>query len=127
VDGASGAEFLKFPKRLHGPRPGRDLHIVAGNLSAHRSADVRAWPAPERRAHMHHTPTYASWLNQVEIWFSIFTCGGAQSGKKALADLWRPRVRTFDGLMAAMKTTLDGITASDISGWFGHCGYCQIY
>jgi transposase len=73
VDGASGAEFprfLKRPRRLH---PGRGLRIIADNPSARKSREVRAWLASKRRDHMHYTPTYASWLNQVEIWFNMFT------------------------------------------------------
>jgi len=40
------------------------------------------------------------------------------------ASLRRLKARAYGGLVAAMKTVLDEVTASDIAGWFRHCGYC---
>jgi uncharacterized protein (DUF1786 family) len=65
----NGAGFLKLPKRLRG------LRIVADNLSARKSADARARLTSKGRVHMHCAPTCASWPDQVEIRFNIFTCG----------------------------------------------------
>ena len=49
---------------------GQQIHIIADNLSAHRTS--RVWRFIERHPNVriHFTPTHASWLNQVEIWFS---------------------------------------------------------
>jgi hypothetical protein len=100
VDSARGAEFLEFLKRLHRLHPRRELHIVADNLSAHKSREVRAWLASKRRVHMHYTPTYASWLNQVEIWFNMFTRdvvrGGVWPSKRALVDQSMEYVRGYN-------------------------------
>jgi len=73
VDSANSQEFLKFLKYLYRQHPRRELHIIVDNLATHKQADVKAWVASKKRVHMHFTPTYSSWLNQVEIWFNIFT------------------------------------------------------
>ena len=50
--------------------PGREIHVVADNLSAHKSKRVRDFLVDFPNVHLHFTPTYSSWLNQVEIWFA---------------------------------------------------------
>ena len=50
-----------------------DVHIVVDNYATHKHARVRRWLAAHPRWHVHYTPTYASWLNQVETWFGIIT------------------------------------------------------
>ena len=50
--------------------PDREIHVVLDNLKTHKpKRDL--WLARHRNVHFHFTPTHASWLNQVEIWFSI--------------------------------------------------------
>jgi transposase len=88
VDSANHGNFLNFLKHLYRSNPGRELHIIADNLSAHKHKDVLDWVNSRRRLHLHFTPTYASWLNQIEIWFNIFTRsvlkGGVWRSKRAL-------------------------------------------
>lgn len=48
----------------------REVHVILDNLSAHKSAKVQAFVAKTPRLTLHFTPTYSSWLNQVEIWFA---------------------------------------------------------
>jgi transposase len=48
----------------------QEIHIIADNLSAHKTERVRQFLRDHRRVHLHYTPTYASWLNQVELWFA---------------------------------------------------------
>ena len=50
--------------------PAREIHIILDNLSAHKSLVVRDFLPSHPNVHFHFTPTYSSWLNQVEIWFS---------------------------------------------------------
>jgi transposase len=50
--------------------PAREVHIILDNLSAHKSQVVRDFLATHLNVHFPFTPTYSSWLNQVEIWFS---------------------------------------------------------
>jgi transposase len=46
------------------------IHIICDNLSAHKTKRVEEFLAEHPRVHLHFTPTYSSWLNQVELWFS---------------------------------------------------------
>ena len=73
VDRHTNQEFLAFLKHLYRKYPRRQLHVICDNFSAHKHTAVKEWAAKRRRLTMHFTPTYASWLNQVEIWFRIFT------------------------------------------------------
>ncbi|NLS21262.1 IS630 family transposase [Rhizobium sp. P40RR-XXII] len=67
-------EFLGFLKHIEANvRPDLDAHLVADNYAAHKHPKVRAWLAARPRFHIHYTPTYASWLNQVERWFALPT------------------------------------------------------
>lgn len=67
----TSAEFIRFLDRLVSRyRPTKEIHIVLDNLSAHKSAAVEAWRANHTNVHFHFTPTYSSWLNQVELWFA---------------------------------------------------------
>jgi transposase len=65
-------EFLDFMNDvlLAHPEPDLQLHVVLDNLSTHKPKHDR-WLARHRNVHFHFTPTHASWLNQVEVWFSI--------------------------------------------------------
>jgi transposase len=66
-------EFLKFLKKVAAAWPGRDLHVVCDNYATHKHREVRAWLAKNPRVQLHFTPTGCSWLNMVEIFFSIIT------------------------------------------------------
>jgi transposase len=48
----------------------REIHIVLDNLSAHKTAAVEQFLATHPKVRFHFTPTYSSWLNQVELWFA---------------------------------------------------------
>ena len=50
--------------------PRREIHVICDNVSSHKTPLVQAFLAKHRRVHMHYTPTYSSWLNQVENWFA---------------------------------------------------------
>ncbi len=66
----NAAEFVRF---LHEATRGysrKGIHAIVDNLSAHKTPEVQAWLARHPRVHLHYTPTYSSWLNQVELWFS---------------------------------------------------------
>ena len=68
-----GRDFLAFLNALvaqHPPR--RELHVVADNLNTHKPKHDR-WLATHPNVHLHFTPTHASWLNQIECWFSILS------------------------------------------------------
>jgi transposase len=67
-------EFLSFLKHIDRNVPKElDIHLVIDNYSTHKHPKVRTWLAAHPRYHVHYTPTYASWLNQVERWFGLIT------------------------------------------------------
>jgi putative transposase len=66
------AEFLSFIKTVHRRwGGGKELHFIVDNFSAHKHKDVMDWLEGHKTVHLHFTPTHASWLNQMELWFSI--------------------------------------------------------
>jgi transposase len=66
-------EFLDFMNELMGAYgPDRPIHVILDNLSTHKPKHDR-WLARHPNVHFHFTPTRASWLNQVECWFSILS------------------------------------------------------
>jgi transposase len=48
----------------------KEIHVVLDNLSAHKTKDVERFLAEHPQVRFHFTPTYSSWLNQVELWFA---------------------------------------------------------
>ena len=65
-------EFLDFMNGVVADHPGREIHVILDNLNTHKPKRDR-WLARHRNVHFHYTPTHASWLNQVEVWFSILS------------------------------------------------------
>jgi len=64
-------EFIEFLDQVLKSQPrGRSIHLILDNFSAHKTKAVEAWLEAHREVTMHFTPTYSSWLNQVELWFS---------------------------------------------------------
>jgi putative transposase len=67
-------EFLQFLRHIDANVPSElDVHIVMDNYATHKQQNVRLWFAKHPRFQVHFTPTYSSWLNQVETWFGIIT------------------------------------------------------
>ena len=62
-------EFLGFMNSVVATFPDRELHVVVDNLNTHKKNEH--WLKKHPKVHFHFTPTRASWLNQVEIWFSV--------------------------------------------------------
>ena len=65
-------EFLHFMNRVVVDHPGREIHVILDNLNTHKPKHDR-WLGRHKNIHFHFTPTHASWLNQVEVWFSILS------------------------------------------------------
>ena len=65
--------FIRFLRTLLHRYPGQELHVIVDNGSSHRSRETNAWVSRQKRLRLHYTPTQASWLNQIEIWFGILT------------------------------------------------------
>ena len=67
----TSAEFVAFLAELVSGQPKqREIHVIVDNLSAHKTERVRLFLEEHRQVKLHFTPTYSSWLNQVELWFS---------------------------------------------------------
>ena len=74
-------EFLDFLRLIDRETPPElDLHLVVDNYATHKHPKVRAWLAKRPRFHLHFTPTYSSWLNQVERWFGLISQKAIQRG-----------------------------------------------
>jgi transposase len=64
-------EFVAFLHQIIASRPdGQEIHVIADNLSAHKTKLVAAFLSEHPQVQIHYTPTYSSWLNQVENWFA---------------------------------------------------------
>lgn len=65
-------EFLDFMNELITEYPEQEIHVVLDNLKTHKPKNER-WLSRHKNVHFHFTPTHASWLNQIECWFSILS------------------------------------------------------
>jgi transposase len=103
-------EFLRFLKQVARAYPddgsGAQLHLVMDNYATHKRAEIRDWLAANPRIHVHFTPTSASWMNMVEIWFGIIERQAIHRGSfgsvrdlnakiRAFIDGWNNRCHPF--------------------------------
>jgi len=89
-------EILSFLRHVDANTPdGLDLHLVVDNYGTHKHARVRTWLAKHPRIHLHHTPTYSSWLNQVERWFGLITQRAIRRGSFTSVTDLRRRIEQF--------------------------------
>ena len=65
-------EFLDFMNGICSAYPQQQIHVILDNLNTHKPNHDR-WLQRHKNVHFHYTPTHASWLNQIEIWFSILS------------------------------------------------------
>src|SRR4029453_13093199 len=67
----TSADFVQFLATVVSTQPSRrEVHIILDNLAAHKTKQVQAFLTAHPRVQLHFTPTYSSWLNQVELWFA---------------------------------------------------------
>jgi transposase len=97
----TGADFLAFLRRVERTYPAEELHVVLDNVSTHKTPAVRAWLARHPRITFHFTPTSASWLNQVETWFSVLSRQAIRRGS----------FRSVKELIAAIATFIEHCNA----------------
>ena len=91
-------EFLGFLRQVAKAYPRRQLHIVTDNYGTHKHQDVKAWLEKNPRITLHFTPTSASWLNMVEIFFGIITRQAIRRGS----------FTSVEDLIAAIGNFIDG-------------------
>lgn len=100
MDKNNHQNFLKFLKKLYRKYPAKHLHIIVDNLNVHKHHKVKEWVAAKNRVTMHFTPTYSSWLNQIEIWFNMLSKdvikGGVWHSKKQLVDQLIEYIDTYN-------------------------------
>lgn len=97
VDRHTHVEFLDFLKHLYRKFPHEELHVIVDNYSAHKHQKVMEWASRRKRLKLYFTPTYASWLNQVEIWFSILTRDVIRGG------VWRSKQELVNQILQYIK------------------------
>jgi transposase len=99
-------EFLRFLKQVTRAYPDVELHLVMDNYAAHKRIEIRDWLAANPRVHVHFTPTSASWMNLVEVWFGIIERQAIHRGTfgsvkdltgaiRAFIDGWNDRAHPF--------------------------------
>lgn len=66
-------DFLDFLRKIEKNYPEGDIHMILDNYGTHKHKKIQRWLVRRPRFHFHFTPTSASWMNQVETWFSIIT------------------------------------------------------
>ena len=98
VESNTSVNFLIFLKEIAALYPGKELYFIADNLATHKQKDVVAWIASKPLIHMVFTPTYSSWLNQVEIWFNIMTKDVLKSA------IWTSKEQLVGQIMEYIKT-----------------------
>jgi transposase len=87
-------EFLDFMNQIVATHPDKEIHVVLDNLSTHKPKNDQ-WLARHKNVRFHFTPTHASWLNQVEIWFSILCRKALASSSFISPQAVRERIDAF--------------------------------
>lgn len=89
-------EFLSFLRKIDNAVPDKlDIHIILDNYATHKHPKVKKWLASRPRYHLHFTPTYASWLNQVERWFGIISQRAIRRGSFRNVKSLTTRINNF--------------------------------
>ena len=85
------------PGAMHVDADGQpaELHLVMDNYAAHKHANVKAWLADNPRFTVHFTPTHASWMNLVEVWFGIVERQAIRRGFFTSVKDLNAKIRTF--------------------------------
>jgi transposase len=88
-------EFLAFLRHVTRAYPDGQLHLVMDNYSARKHANVKAGLADHPRVHVHFTPTHASWMNLVEVWFSLAERQAIHRGSYRSVSELNARIRAY--------------------------------
>jgi len=100
VEKNNSENFLKFLKKLDRTYTNKTLHIIVDNLAIHKNKIINDWLSGKRKIKLHFTPTYSSWLNQIEIWFNIMSKdvlkGGIWQSKQQLANQIIEYIKTYN-------------------------------
>lgn len=95
ADQHTSEQFVTFLTDLVATQPlDKEIHVIANDLSAHKTSRGSEFLPAHSNGHLHFTPTYSSWLNQVELWFArierdVIARGVSTSGKDLNKNLLR--------------------------------------
>ena len=88
----TSAEFIDFLSEVvRRARWAKEIHIVLDNLSAHKTTAVDEFLVAHPKVQLHFTPTYSSWLNQVELWFAKIQRDLLARGSSPQSPTWPAR------------------------------------
>jgi transposase len=90
-------ELLRFLQTIDEHYPDGEIHLIIDNYSPHKHPSVKEWFARRPRYHLHFTPTSASWMNQIETWFSLL-------GRQAIR---RGSFKSLPALMQAINRFIE--------------------
>ena len=123
-------EFVQFLRHIQAQvPPDLDIHLVVDNYATHKHAKGKAVVGSTPPLPLHFTPTYACWLNQVEIWFNIVTRQAIRRGSfrkvkelirriEHFTDHWNENAHPFvwtataDSILAKVKRLCERISAT---------------
>jgi transposase len=88
-------EFLAFCKQVARAYPDRELHLIMDNYTTHKHDKIRKWLAANPRVSVHFTPTHASWMNLVEVWFSMIERQAIHRGSFTSVKELNAKIRAF--------------------------------
>ena len=105
-------EFLDFMNGIVADHPGRMIHVVLDNLNTHKPKRDR-WLQSHPNVHLHFIPTYSSWLNQVECWFSMMSRAALRGASftsprqlrdaiDAFVEVYNPKASPFEWTKASV-------------------------
>jgi transposase len=87
-------EFLDFMNEVIADHRDQEIHVILDNLRTHKPKRDQ-WLNRHKNVHFHFTPTHASWLNQVEIWFSILSRGALKGASFTAVRQLRAAIDAF--------------------------------
>lgn len=87
-------DFLDFMNGVIAEFPDREIHVILDNLNIHKTK-TDGWLQKHPKIHFHFTPTHASWLNQIEVWFSILSRGALRGASFTNVDQLRQAIDRF--------------------------------
>lgn len=87
-------EFLAFMNDVVASYPDKEIHVILDNLNTHKPKQDQ-WLSRHKNVHFHYTPTHASWLNQIETWFSILSRGALKGASFTSAQQLREAIDRF--------------------------------
>ena len=117
-------EFLDFMNGILADHPARTIHVVLDNLNTHKPKRDR-WLKTHPNVHLHFIPTYSSWLNQVECWFSIMSRAALRGASftsprqlrdaiDAFVEVYNPRAAPFEWTKAVVHQSKPKPIYSDL-------------